>query len=90
MSGLSSLPQEQANVTLMRDFLRETLEAADEFHVRYHRGRDTLRARLHALELAEDPVFQEEVGVLAEELGSGQGTLGLTVEEFHHRFSLVD
>jgi hypothetical protein len=79
---VTALPDEQ-NVHSMRDFLRGVLEEVDEFDTRLHQARGHVRQRLHALELAEDPEFEEDVRRVLEDPGPA-----LTAEEFRALYSV--
>jgi hypothetical protein len=74
------------SVSGIKDFLRGTLADIEAVEVRLHEARDLVREKLHALELAGDPDFQEALGLLEASIDKGDFPAGVPAEEFHERY----
>lgn len=69
---MSSMISEAANVHSMRDFLAATLAQTEQLDRELHAMRDKLRARLHALDLAQDDTFSKGVEATADRFARGE------------------
>lgn len=86
---MSALPEgEPSNVLSMKDFLEGTLRQTEELDQWLHQMRDYVRAKLLALELAEDKGFQAAMAELARRAQDGTLDPGLNKEEFRSRYDL--
>lgn len=86
---MSALPEEEpSDVLSMKDFLEGTLRQTEELDQWLHQMRDYVRAKLLALELAEDKEFQATMAELAQRAQDGTLDPGLSKEEFRSRYDL--
>ena len=78
----------EGSVTSVRGFLADMLDTAIAIDRQLHDNIHSLRERVHALDLAEDPDFRATVGTLRDRLAADPtlGERGLTADEFAAKY----